>query len=293
MSKNANKIGGILNLFARSARDAKTTDELADLAKDAAAAIDNAVTETFVEDKGVKDGGTKAADEAFEGAGELLGAIKELTDAVKAQGRSADAKDSDDGDEDRALGKAIRELLMKGRAEDKRAKDEGEAEELAEELAEAQAAKASEDSDDPIAAMIEELTGEEADGDGDGVGDEDLAEQEEALTVNAETMDTDNSVLESASRDTAIAILKNARPAIAGIKNAAERKKVTDALLRSIKDQLGTGKSGGIAGVMNSTAGAAKKRATDSAPKSGMFDLDAQQAAYDKRNPHIKSKEVQ
>ena len=283
MSNNAKKISGILNLFARSARDAKTTDELADLAKDAVEAIDNAVTEDPPSGAGETES-AEVADQAFEGAGELLAAIKALTVAVSSLGSNAgvsgDAEPCGGGENETGeLVQALRDLIAG-------AKGSGEDSDPIEDPP-----KATEDDDDPIAALIEALTDEDPDIDGDPAVDEDLAEQEEALTVNAETMDTDNSELEAAAKDAAVAILKNARPAIAQIKDPAERKRVTDALLKSVKGQIATSKKRGVADIMSATAKAAQKRATDSAKRPGTFDLEAQQAAYDKHNPHIK-KEV-
>lgn len=328
MSKATNHLSNILSMFGSRARDAKSTDELEDMAKDTAKMIGDMVSAEGSEPDAKGSGDKKAKDEAFAGETDLLACIKELTAAVKGIGRDADTpgyftpgkgggmegKDKracdvdertqeDRDDEDRALGKAIKELLAKRKGADTKARDEDERLEdvkededrtlgkVLEELLSQHKAKNSGDEDDAITAMIEELTGKDVDNDGDGAADEDLAAQEEALTVNAETMDTDNSELEAAARDTAIAILKNARPAIAKIKSPTERKRVTDALLRSVKDQLGVGKGSNMAGIMNATAKAAQQRATDSAKRPGSFDLDAQQKAYDKFNPHLK-KEV-
>lgn len=271
MSKKTDKISSILNLFGRSVRDAKTTDELEDMAKDAAAAIES--MQSGEEKEPVKD-------EAFAGEGELVSVIKELTAAVKGMQKTSDAE---------VPPVVAKEKEEEVQVEDKKVKDGDDViSAIKNLLAQHQAKEPNGEVDDPIVAMIEELTGKDVDEDGD-MQDEDMAEQEEALTVNAETMDevgSDNSVLESAAKDAAIAMLKNARPAIAAIKDSAERKRVTDALLKSVKDQIGS--KGTMANIMKATAGAARKNANDAKYNSGVLDIDAQQAAYDKLNPHMK-----
>ena len=266
MSKKTDKISSILNLFGRSVRDAKTTDELEDMAKDAAAAIESVQGDETKE---------PVKDEAFTGEGELISVIKELTAAVKGMQKTSDAE----------VPPVVEEKVVE---EEKATDGDDVISAIKNLLAQHQAKEPNGEVDDPIVAMIEELTGEDIDKDGD-MQDEDLAEQEEALTVNAETMDevgTDNSCLEAVAKDAAIAMLKNARPAIAAIKDANERKRVTDALLKSVKDQIGS--KGTMANIMKDTAGAAKRKAQDAKYNSGVLDIDAQQAAYDRLNPHMK-----
>jgi len=135
------------------------------------------------------------------------------------------------------------------------------------------------DGDDLIGKLISELK-ENA-----SIGEDDAAEQEEALTVEPEKMEDDNTELKAASYDAAIAILKSARPAIAKIKDATERKRVADALLKSVRGQI----TNPMPAIMKSSAGAARKKANDSSEST--FDIAAQQAAYDRLNPHIKKKE--
>jgi len=90
----------------------------------------------------------------------------------------------------------------------------------------------------------------------------------------------DNDETESVGDAAAVAaILKSMRPAIATIKDDAERRRITDTLLASMG--LGRKKSD-IARIMKTTQKNAKK-AADSKPK---MDPDACQSAYDKRNPH-------
>jgi hypothetical protein len=266
MSKNP--IGSILNLFAGGVKDAKSPGDIETLTENAMRAIDSAVTAAGKEDTPI----TATAEDS--GGGELLGAIAKLTAAVEALTGQKEAKlevkseaQDNGGDLVGQIAQAVCEALKKTGAADS---------------GEPPAAVAK--PEDPIGELLGELTGE-------GTQDNDLTEQEEALTVNAEAMDgTDNSGLKATSRDTAIAILRSARPAIAQIKDADERKRVTDALLRSVK-ALGNEGKGAMAGVMSTAAKAAQSKVLDAAAEPGFIDLDARQKAYDERNPHIK-KEV-
>jgi len=141
-----------------------------------------------------------------------------------------------------------------------------------------------EDPEDLIEGLIEELS------DGAGADDNKASEQEDALTVEAgsmdseETEDSDNSGLKAVAHDTAIQILKSARPAIAKIKDKAERKRVTDALISSVRSQTGSKQ---MSSIMKTIAKVAQKQARDSAIGKGV-DLEAVQKAYDSRNPHKK-----
>lgn len=84
--------------------------------------------------------------------------------------------------------------------------------------------------------------------------------------------------------DAAVQILKNARPVIAAMKDTAEKKAVTDALLKSIR--VSTGDPG--AELLKATADAAKQHLQEADPEARSK---AQQAAYDARNPHRMKKE--
>jgi hypothetical protein len=85
---------------------------------------------------------------------------------------------------------------------------------------------------------------------------------------------------EAAVTSDALTILKNARPAIAAIKDPAERMKVTDALISAVRGS-------GMGELMKATQAAARKNANDARA----VDYAGQQALYDQRNPH-KNKEA-
>jgi hypothetical protein len=128
---------------------------------------------------------------------------------------------------------------------------------------------------------IDKLLGELETGD-DG---ESPTEQEEAVTVSASALDDDE--VSEITADAAIRIIKNARPAIAAIADPKERKRVTDALSASIRKSLNSS----YAGVLETTHSTAKKNVRDSGEMSESAIIEAQQAAYDKHNPHKKKEE--
>lgn len=118
---------------------------------------------------------------------------------------------------------------------------------------------------DPIDEAIEKLGGNEEGG----------ATGSEAKVVPAEEMDNTGCAVDKAL---AASILKKVRPAVAAIKDEAQRKAVADAIIASVTD---SGNSD-TAKIMQTVQKNAKK-AADSKP--GM-DFDAVQKAYDNMNPH-------
>lgn len=83
----------------------------------------------------------------------------------------------------------------------------------------------------------------------------------------------------------AAAILKQMRPAVAGIKDTKQRNAVADALIKCVtaKDSASD-----IGKLLQISQKAAQKKAADAKP----MDLDAIQAAYDQCNPHRRKKEA-
>lgn len=100
----------------------------------------------------------------------------------------------------------------------------------------------------------------------------------------AKVISADNAAKETLMGDAAVQILKNARPVIAAMKDPEEKKRVTDALLKSI--HASTGDPG--AELLKATADAAKQHLQNEDPEAHNK---AQQAAYDARNPHRMKKE--
>jgi len=252
MSKQRKTLDSFLKLFAGNAKDAKTTDELGELVEEAAEAIVDIIADK-AESKTEIPAPAESNDDGGENA--VLAAIEKLNGNIEKLCASLASGAADNADSADAAG--------------------------------ADSADTAPEVKDVIEELIEELAG-----DTDSSADSDLIEQEEALTVEAETIDaadSDNSVIQATSKDAALAILKSARPAIAAIKDPQERKSVTDALAKSIKNQI----SNPVSDIMAATAGAAKSKAQDSTAKNnGTFDLEARQAAYDKYNPHLKNKNL-
>ena len=127
------------------------------------------------------------------------------------------------------------------------------------------AMKPAESTKDSIDEAIEKLEGKK----------EDKTEKGEAKVVPAEEMDEAECTVDKAL---AASILKKVRPAVAAIKDEAQRKAVADAIIASVTDSG----SSDAAKIMQTVQKNAKK-AADSKP--GM-DFDAVQKAYDNMNPH-------
>lgn len=88
------------------------------------------------------------------------------------------------------------------------------------------------------------------------------------------------------ARDSAVALLKAVRPAVASIQNRAERARVADALLAAVQGP------GRMEDILRATQLGAQK-AADAAGKTNYEQVCAdQKAAYDARNPHKNHKEV-
>lgn len=133
-------------------------------------------------------------------------------------------------------------------------------------ILEALAPKKEEEPKDPIDEAIEILSGAKE----DKVEDEEAADPtgEEAVTVPAEEMNEEKPGMDSAA---ALALLKAVRPAIAEIKDEAQRKAVSDAVL----------------GLVSGKSDAAKLvKAKPAAPASAS--IEDVQKMYDRLNPHKK-----
>lgn len=156
---------------------------------------------------------------------------------------------------------------------------------------------------DPIEAALKEIEETAADAIGENEGDpetapaEDAEEGEEAAVVPAEEMDSDEAdPAEDAEEETpaedcgakdcggamdsatAKALLMAVRPVIAKITDDAQRKAVTDAVVGFVRRP----------GKANDAAKIAETVAKNSANKQNKkMDIDAIQALYDARNPHL------
>ena len=103
-------------------------------------------------------------------------------------------------------------------------------------------------------------------------------EGEGAVTIPAEELDS----MTGPARDAAVELLRKVRPAVAALKDPAEKARVTDALLAPIK---GTDMMGAIAqAAMDSAKANAQKTQKTNYEKIGS----ESEANYAARNPHIK-----
>ena len=120
--------------------------------------------------------------------------------------------------------------------------------------------KLSDESD--LDAEIAKLAGETA------------VEKEDAVTIPAEAM-------EDKGTAGALEILKRVRPVVASIKDPAEKARVTDALLSSVRN------NDGMSDILKATKDSAESKKGKTLEQT----IEAQQSAYDSLNPHKKSKE--
>lgn len=121
--------------------------------------------------------------------------------------------------------------------------------------------KLSDESD--LDAEIAKLAGETA------------VEKEDAVTIPAEAME------DKACTTDALEILKRVRPVVASIKDPAEKARVTDALLSSVRN------NDGMSDILKATKDSAESKKGKTLEQT----IEAQQSAYDSLNPHKKLKE--
>lgn len=133
---------------------------------------------------------------------------------------------------------------------------------LLELMAEKKAATADQD---PLDALIKSLT-----------GDKEPALGAEAKVVPAEELDKATGTADKAIM---AEVIKQLRPVIAGIKDSADKKAVTDSLIACLSDKETVSD---IAKIVATT----QKNAAKLADRQTGIDLDACQSAYDAMNPH-------
>lgn len=119
---------------------------------------------------------------------------------------------------------------------------------------------------DPLDGLIKSLTGET----------EEPAPSAEAKVVPAEELDKATG---TADKAVMAEVIKQLRPVIAGIKDSADKKAVTDSLIACLSDSNTVSDIAKIAATTQKNAA----RLTD---KQTGIDLDACQSAYDAMNPH-------
>lgn len=142
---------------------------------------------------------------------------------------------------------------------------------------EARFPKVEEKDSDPIEEALKAMENEEDKTDDQGADKNSTdVDAEEAVTVPAENMDACKDSMDAA---TIKAILTAVKPSIAGIKNADERKAVTDALLNSFKIKNSANDSVKLAQALPTIKPANTNK--------GMS-LDEVQKAYDQLNPHTR-----
>lgn len=119
---------------------------------------------------------------------------------------------------------------------------------------------------DPLDGLLKSLTGE----------GEEPAPSAEAKVIPAEELDKATG---TADKAVMAEVIKKLRPVIAGIKDSADKKAVTDSLIACLSDKDTVSDIAKIAAVT-------QKNAAKLADKQPGIDLDACQSAYDAMNPH-------
>lgn len=120
---------------------------------------------------------------------------------------------------------------------------------------------------DPLDGLIKSLTGET---------EEPASPSAEAKVIPAEELDKATGTADKAIM---AEVIKQLRPVIAGIKDSADKKAVTDSLIACLSDKDTVSDIAKI-------AAATQKNAARLADKQPGIDLDACQSAYDAMNPH-------
>jgi hypothetical protein len=169
-----------------------------------------------------------------------------------------------------ALGEESKETKPAAKTEEKKeeVKDFSGVDAKLDKLIELLSAKKEPETDqDPLDGLIKSLTGEK---------EEPAAPSAEAKVVPAEELDKATGTADKAIM---AEVIKQLRPVIAGIKDSADKKAVTDSLIACLSD-------GNTVSDIAKIAAATQKNATRLADKQPGIDLDACQSAYDAMNPH-------
>ncbi|WP_333648024.1 DUF2213 domain-containing protein [Lacrimispora sp.] len=119
---------------------------------------------------------------------------------------------------------------------------------------------------DPLDGLIKSLTGQT----------EEPASGAEAKVIPAEELDKATG---TADKAVMAEVIKQLRPVIAGIKDSADKKAVTDSLIACLSDE-------GTVSDIAKIAATTQKNAARLTDKQPGIDLDAYQSAYDAMNPH-------
>lgn len=131
--------------------------------------------------------------------------------------------------------------------------------------------------EDAIDAEIKKLTGKDGDD-----PDEDGEEKQEAEILEETTSvpEEDACPKDACANKDAAVLLRALRPVVAGIQDMETRKSVADAILGAVRGQSAVGN------IQRAALDSARKSARDSGKNSYQQTCEAQQSAYNARNPH-------
>lgn len=269
MSTSAEKFRGLIGLAMKTAKDAGTQDEVDSIVQDVCAALDGMTSDerkdppkfTAAAEPGAKAGQieAKANDQSLE---KVMAALDEMKTEVTAKLSSMD---------ERINSLTTQDAKMKEEEEeDAKAKDASVI--PATDVSNGAAVAAAGEKSLALNQILSKLIGDAA---------------SETITVKAsEDADAPGML----SNDAALEIMQQIAPAIASIKDSAERTAVKDTLIRALEPRVSmpVGSTDTI-NLVQTIANMGAAQAHDSDVATAM-DVDSRQSAYDKRNPHIAQK---
>ena len=257
--KPMSKRNTFLHFFGLAA-NGRSEDEIRQMAEDAAPMFDeDTAPEKEPEGEPVPetDGDTDYQKRLFESIDAFGGKLDKLLELLAPQREAAEeaAPEGENDPLDEALETIGKEIKGEDAADEDTAEEPGEStDETATEAEEAQVVPA------------EEMDEKEDQKDGEACGDAEEGASDAAMDA-----------------ETARSIISALRPAIAAISNEEQRKAVTDAVLSLVKRPAAVSDSAKIAQTV-------AKNAAMKASKAPKTDIEAIQAIYDSRNPHLNKK---
>lgn len=171
---------------------------------------------------------------------------------------------------------------------------------MMEQMAQIQAQLGAHD-EDPVQKLEDELAGgeekvavppEQIDEELAPAADEDLPPAtDEEPTCDEDIDPAQDEEPTAAATDSLLKFVRTMKPVIAGIKDAKTKKRVTDALVRTVRGLRGlpSKRGGGYSGILDARASKGRQRAADRSAGAPL-DLEKQQAVYDSLNPHKKER---
>ncbi len=309
------KVKGVLNLLARSAKDAKSVDDTENMVCDAKESISAIINQPKVEEKVETKDAALDGNTALKNA--LLTASLALNEAIAYLGNNnQEPNNIEQANQERPLTKTSSGIVPQTQqTPDAPAPETAEApsteeskdvpfnEETSNESTKEPVTKENDNSlreaEDELKALDElseelkekkeeaeeAIDPEETDSEEtDENESETVEESEDVYTTDeddAEVIESED-VVEGYTKDAMAKFVRDMKPIIAQISNDKERAKVCDAFVKTFRKATSDGNS--LAKIMNANDSYVKSMTNDSQP----FTYEAQQSVFDKLNPHLK-----